>query len=73
MTDDEFKRLLNGVDALYREVVALREGAKGGGHHPGKEEELVLAELRLDNAWHELYEFMDLPLSRESGRGAVPE
>lgn len=72
MTDDEFKKLLDGVDALYREVVALREGAKGG-HHPGKEEELVLAELRLDNAWHELYEFMDLPLSRESGRGAGPE
>lgn len=72
MTDDEFKRLLDGVDALYREVVALREGAKGGGH-PGKEEELVLAELRLDNAWREMYEFMDLPLSRESGTDAGPE
>jgi hypothetical protein len=72
MTDDEFKRLLDGVDKLYREVVALREGAAGGGH-PGKEEELVLAELRLDNAWHELYEFMDLPLSRERGAGTSPE
>ena len=72
MTDDEFKRLLEGVDALYREVVALREGAKRGGH-PGKEEELVLAELRLDNAWHELYEFMDLPLSRESGTATATE
>lgn len=71
MADDQFKRLLNGVDALYHEVVALREGAKGGGN-PGKEE-LVLAELRLDNAWRELYEFMDLPLSRESGTAAGPE
>ena len=71
MADDEFKRLLNGVDALYQEVVALREGAKAGGN-PGKEE-LVLAELRLDNAWRELYEFMDLPLSRESGTAAGPE
>lgn len=71
MADDEFKRLLNGVDALYHEVVALREGAQGGGH-PGNEE-LVLAELRLDNAWRELYEFMDLPLSGESGTGAGPE
>ncbi|MDR6555749.1 hypothetical protein J2809_000080 [Arthrobacter pascens] len=71
MADDEFKRLLNGVDALYHEVVALREGAKAGGN-PGKEE-LVLAELRLDNAWRELYEFMDLPLSRESGTGGGPE
>ena len=71
MTDDEFKRLLEGVDALYREVVALREGGKGGGN-PGKEE-LVLAELRLDNAWREMYEFMDLPLSRESGTDTGPE
>lgn len=65
MTDDEFKRLLESVDAL-------REGAKGGGH-PGKEEELVLAELRLDNAWREMYEFMDLPLSRESGTATGAE
>ena len=65
MADDQFKTLLNRVDALYHEVAALREGAKAGGN-PGKEE-LVLAELRLDNAWRELYEFMDLPLSRESG------
>lgn len=72
MTDDEFKRLLDRVDALYREVVALREGAKRGGH-PGKEEELVIAELRLDNAWREMYEFMDLPLSRESGTDAGTE
>ncbi|GAA1267480.1 hypothetical protein [Arthrobacter pascens] len=71
MADDQFKKLLNGVDALYHEVVALREGAQGGGH-PGNEE-LVLAELRLDNAWRELYEFMDLPLSRESGTGTAPE
>lgn len=71
MADDEFKRLLNDVDALYHEVLALREGAQGGGH-PGNEE-LVLAELRLDNAWRELYEFMDLPLSHESGTAAGPE
>ncbi|MFJ5698432.1 hypothetical protein [Arthrobacter sp. NPDC093139] len=70
MADDQFKSLLNSVDALYHEVVALREGAKAGG--PGKED-LVLAELRLDNAWRELYEFMDLPLSRESGPAASPE
>jgi hypothetical protein len=71
MADDQFKSLLNSVEALYREVVALREGAKSGGS-PGKED-LVLAELRLDNAWRELYEFMDLPLSRESGPAAGPE
>lgn len=71
MADDQFKSLLNSVDALYHEVVALREGAKAGGK-PGKEE-LVLAELRLDNAWRELYEFMDLPLSRESGPSAGTE
>ncbi|WP_104138126.1 hypothetical protein [Arthrobacter sp. ZGTC131] len=71
MADEEFKGRLDRVEELYREVVALREGGKGGAH-PGKEEELVLAELRLDNAWRELYEFMDLPLSRESGTGAGP-
>lgn len=53
MADDKFLNRSDRVEALYREVVALPEGAKGGGH-PGKEEELVLAELRLDNAWHEL-------------------
>lgn len=62
---DEFKERLNLVETLYHEVVALREGAKGG-VATGKEE-LVLAELRLDNAWRELYEFMDLPLSRVEG------
>ena len=63
MADDEFKRRLDRVDALYRELMALRESAKG-------KEELVLAELRLDNEWRELYEFMDLPLSREGGTAA---
>lgn len=65
MADDEFKKRLDLVEALYREVVALREGAKDG-VASGKEE-LVLTELRLDNAWRELYEFMDLPLSRNEG------
>lgn len=65
MADDEFTRRLDRVDELYRQLVALREGTQGG-VEPGKEE-LVLAELRLDNAWRELYEFMDLPLSRDEG------
>jgi hypothetical protein len=65
---DEFKERLNLVETLYHQVVALREGAKGG--VATGTEELVLAELRLDNAWRELYEFMDLPLSRvEGGEG----
>ena len=66
MADDEFKRRLDRVDALYRELTALRESAKG-------KEELVLAELRLDNEWRELYEFMDLPLSREGGTAGGPD
>lgn len=69
MADDEFKTRLDRVEALYDEVVALREG-KGVG--PGKEA-LVLAELRLDNAWRELYEFMDLPLSRDVGAIDSPD
>jgi hypothetical protein len=69
MADDEFKTRLDRVEALYHEVVALREGAKGV--EPGKEA-LVLAELRLDNAWRELYEFMDLPLSRDVGATDSP-
>lgn len=69
--DDEFKEHLARVDALYHEVLALRKGAQDG-VAPGKEE-LVLAELRLDNAWRELYEFMDLPLSRSEGTADSPE
>ncbi|WP_457974540.1 hypothetical protein [Arthrobacter sp. D1-17] len=68
--DDEFREQLARVDALYHEVLALRQGAKDG-VAPGKEE-LVLAELRLDNAWRELYEFMDLPLSRTEGPADSP-
>jgi hypothetical protein len=70
MADDEFKTRLERVEALYHEVVALREGAQGV--EPGKEA-LVLAELRLDNAWREMYEFMDLPLSRDVGAADSPE
>lgn len=65
MADDEFKRRLIRVEELYRELMALREGAKGG-VGSGKEA-LVLAELQLDNAWRELYEFMELPLTPEGG------
>lgn len=32
-------------------------------------EEIVLAELRLDNAWRELYAFMELPLSLDARTG----
>jgi len=69
--DEEFKKHLARVDELYHEVAALRRGAKEGAA-PGKEE-LVLAELRLDNAWREMYEFMDLPLSRNEGAAGRSE
>jgi hypothetical protein len=65
MADDEFKRRLVRVEELYRELTALREGSTGGAGS-GKEA-LVLAELQLDNAWRELYEFMELPLAPEGG------
>ncbi|UZX01892.1 hypothetical protein F8G81_04045 [Arthrobacter sp. CDRTa11] len=71
MAQDEFRTRLDQVEELYRHLIALREDAKGG--HGAGSEELVLAELRLDNAWHELYEFMDLPLSRDVGAAPKPE
>ncbi|HYH76183.1 MAG TPA: hypothetical protein VD841_01585 [Arthrobacter sp.] len=58
MADLEFKKRLDRVEALYNELYEMRQGIKGTG-----QEEIVLAELRLDNAWRELYEFMELPLS----------
>lgn len=58
MDYDQFDKHLERVTGLYREMVALREGAKDG-VEPSKED-LVLAELRLDDAWRETYEFMDL-------------
>ena len=46
---------------LYNELSELRKhGANAG------KEETVLAEMRLDNAWREVYEFMELPLSPDS-------
>ncbi|WP_314196098.1 hypothetical protein [uncultured Arthrobacter sp.] len=61
MADMEFKRRLNQVDALYNDLYELRQRGDGAG-----KEEIVLAEMRLDNAWRELYEFMGLPLSPDA-------
>lgn len=61
MADLEFKKRLDQVEALYNELYEMRQGVKGVG-----QEEIVLAELRLDNAWRELYEFMELPLSPDA-------
>jgi ABC-type phosphate transport system auxiliary subunit len=71
MANEDFKKRLDQVEALYNELVALREGAKEGVERGT--EELVLTELRLDNAWRELYEFMDLPLSRDGETTNSPE
>ena len=62
MADMEFKRRLNQVDELYSELYELRQ--RGGG---ARKEEVVLAEMRLDNAWRDLYAFMELPLSPGAG------
>ena len=56
-----FKKRLDQVEALYNELYEMRQGLKGVG-----QEEIVLTELRLDNAWRELYEFMELPLSPDA-------
>jgi hypothetical protein len=61
MADMEFKKRLNQVDALYNDLYELRQRGEGAG-----KEEIVLAEMRLDNAWRELYEFMGLPLSPDA-------
>lgn len=61
MADMEFKRRLNQVDELYNDLYELRQRGDDAG-----KEEIVLAEMRLDNAWRELYEFMGLPLSTEA-------
>lgn len=61
MADMEFKKRLDQVDALYNELYELRQRGPDAG-----KEEIVLAELRLDNAWRELYEFMELPLSPDA-------
>lgn len=61
MADVEFKRRLDQVDALYNDLYELRQRGDGAG-----KEEIVLAEMRLDNAWRELYEFMGLPLSPDA-------
>lgn len=58
----EFKRRLNEVDGLYSDLYELRQ--RGG--DAGKEE-IVLAEMRLGNAWRDLYAFMELPLSPDTG------
>lgn len=61
MADMEFRKRLDQVDALYNELYELRQRGDDAG-----KEEIVLAEMRLDNAWRELYEFMDLPLSPDT-------
>ena len=61
MADLEFRKRLEQVEVLYNELSELRKhGANAG------KEETVLAEMRLDNAWREMYEFMELPLSPDS-------
>ena len=64
MADMEFKRRLEQVDELYNELYDLRQRGDDAG-----KEEIVLAEMRLDNAWRELYAFMNLPLSPDAGIG----
>jgi len=61
MADMEFKKRLDQVDALYNDLYELRQRGDGAG-----KEEIVLAEMRLDNAWRELYEFMGLSLSPDA-------
>jgi hypothetical protein len=61
MADMEFKKRLDQVDALYNDLYELRQRGDGAG-----KEEIVLAEMRLDNAWRELYEFMGLLLSPDA-------
>ena len=64
MADMEFKKRLDQVEALYNELQELRQRGTAAG-----KEEAVLAEMRLDNAWRELYEFMELPLSPDAPAG----
>lgn len=62
MADMEFKRRLDQVAALYGDLYELRQRGDDAG-----KEEILLAEMRLDNAWRELYGFMELPLSPDAG------
>jgi hypothetical protein len=64
MADIEFKKRLDQVDALYNELYELRQRGDDAG-----KEEIVLAEMRLDNAWRGLYAFMELPLSPDAQTG----
>ncbi len=64
MADMEFKKRLDQVDGLYNELYELRQRGDDAG-----KEEIVLAEMRLDNAWRELYVFMELPLSPDARTG----
>ncbi len=68
MADMEFKKRLDQVEALYNELYELRQRGAAAG-----KEETVLAEMRLDNAWRELYEFMELPLSPDAPIGNAAE
>lgn len=61
MTYIEFKKRLDQVEVLYNELSELRQRGKAAG-----KEEIVLAELRLDNAWRALDEFVALPLSSDA-------
>jgi hypothetical protein len=68
MADMEFKKRLDQVDRLYNDLYELRQRGDGAG-----KEEIVLAEMRLDNAWRELYEYMGLPLSPDAGIAEASE
>jgi hypothetical protein len=62
MADVEFKKRLDQVDELYNALYELRQRSGDAGH-----ERILLAEMRLDSAWRELYAYMELPLSPDAG------
>jgi hypothetical protein len=64
MADMEFKTRLDQVEGLYNELHELRQRGDDAG-----KEDIVLAEMRLDNAWRDLYAFMELPLSPDAQTG----
>jgi hypothetical protein len=64
MADMEFRKRLDQVEGLYNELYGLRHSGDAAG-----KEEIVLAEMRLDNAWRELYSFMELPLAPDAQPG----
>jgi hypothetical protein len=54
----EFKKRLDQVDGLYNEIYDLRQRGDDAGN-----EEVMLAEVHLDNDWRDLYAFTDLRFS----------